>query len=101
MPRRKKWNRAVPEGNGPVRHDKVKPDEPTMADLYQMIKDRLDRSDRKFDELMEKTRDTNRGLSGLLRGDQKSRLAMEADVQSDSESYKCMKGAAAERVISK
>ena len=51
MPRKK--SKAVTEGNGPIPHGDVGPDQPTMADLYRMIKEILDKSDRKLDELTE------------------------------------------------
>ena len=65
MPRN--WSKVVPEGNAPVRHDKVGPNQPTLADLYQMIEERFgrqqkhmerhfDQQDQKSDKLMEETR---------------------------------------------
>ena len=40
MPRKK--SKAVPAGNGPVpQHDEIGCDEPTMTDLYRMIKKEL------------------------------------------------------------
>ena len=36
--------KAVPEGDGPVpRHDKFGPDQPTLADIYRLFEERLDR----------------------------------------------------------
>ena len=43
----------VPKGNGPVCHDEVGPDQPTLADLYRMIEEHFDKLDRKLDELTE------------------------------------------------
>ena len=37
------WSKAVPEGSGPVRHDEVGLDQPTLADLCQMIEEMFDR----------------------------------------------------------
>ena len=59
MPR--KQSKAVPEGNGPVpQHDEFEPDQPTLADIYRLFEERLDRQlDRMkshFDELAEKMR---------------------------------------------
>ena len=59
MPR--KWSKAVPEGNGCVPyHDEFRSDQPTMAELYRMIVERMksqfDQQDEKLDGLMEKTR---------------------------------------------
>ena len=54
------WSKAVSESNGPVPHqDKVGPDQPTIADLYRTIVERFDRSDKQFDKLLDKTRETN------------------------------------------
>ena len=62
MPR--KWSKAVPEGNGPVPHqDEFGPNQPTLADVNRLFKERLDRQLKLMkshfdvlDELMEKTR---------------------------------------------
>ena len=64
-----------------------------------MIKERFDKSDRKLDELMEKTRDTNLRLARLLHGAQQPCLAMEAGVKSDTNSRKRMEDVAAKRVM--
>ena len=108
MPR--KWIKAVPEGNGPVpHHDEVGPDQPTMVDLYRMIKERFDRSDsnmdkmtslfgrsdRKLDELTEKMRATRQRLAGLEQDTRQPRLAMEADVPTDTKTCKRTENAAA------
>ena len=58
MPR--KWSEAVPEGNSPIPHDEVGSDPPTMADLYRIIEERFDTSDRKLNELTEKIRGKNK-----------------------------------------
>ena len=47
MPR--KWSKAVPEGNGPVPDDEVGSGQPTIADLYRIIKERSEESDRKLE----------------------------------------------------
>ena len=50
MPRKR--SKTVPEGNGPVpRHNESESDQPTMVDLYQIVMERFDRSDKQFDEL--------------------------------------------------
>ena len=46
---------------------------------------------------MEKTKETNRPLAGLLHGDQQPRLAMEADVKSDTNTRKRAEDAAADQ----
>ena len=97
MPRIK--SKAVPEGNGPVpHHDEFGFDEPTMADLYRMIKERFDRSDEKFDERTETMKATNQRLAGLQDGARQSCLAKEADVEPDTKTRKRTEGAAADRV---
>ena len=65
-----------------------------------MIKEQFEESDRKLDEFTEKMRETNRRLAGLLHGAQQSRLAMEADVKSDTKTRNRMGDVAADRVIS-
>ena len=52
---------------------------PTMVELYRIIKERFDRSDKQFDELTEKMRATNQRLAGLQHEDRQPRLAKEAD----------------------
>ena len=54
------WNRStpVPEGNGPIRHDELGPDQPTLADLYRIIEELFDKSDRKLDELADEMKAT-------------------------------------------
>ena len=87
MPRN--WSKAVPEGNGPVLHqDEFGPDQTTMADLYRIIIKRFDKSDKQFDELIEKTRETNQRLAGLEHEARQSRLAQEVDVKPDTKTDK-------------
>ena len=46
------WSKAVPEGNCPVlRQDEFGSDQPTIADIYRMIKERFDQSDRYLDRM--------------------------------------------------
>ena len=57
MPRN--WSEAVPEGNGPVAQLKeFKSGQPMLVDVYQMLEELFDRSDRKMDELTDKVRKT-------------------------------------------
>ena len=107
MPRNR--SEAVPEGNDPVPHqDEFGPDQPTMADLYQMIEERFDRQlnlikshfdqqDEKLDELMEKMTETNQRLAGLEHKARQPRLAMEVDVTPDTKTRKRTEDAAADR----
>ena len=74
-------SKAVPESNGPAPHDDYGYGEPTMAELYRMLKERSDRMDKNFDrmtshfgrqekkldELIGKMRATNQRLAGLQR----------------------------------
>ena len=97
MPRN--WNKAVPEGNGPIPHqDEFGSHEPTMADFYRMIKEPYDESDMKLDKLAEKMRESKQRLAGLKQEAQQPRLAMEADVKSDTKTRKRMEDAAADQI---
>ena len=97
----RKWSKAVPEGNGLVpQQDEFGLEQPTLAEFYRMIEEGFDRSDRKLDELIEKTREGNRRLAGLLHGSQQPRLAKEADVKSDTKTHKRTEDVAADRVTS-
>ena len=49
-----KESEAVHEGNGPIpQQEEFGSDEPTLADVYRMFKERFDRWDRKLDEMAE------------------------------------------------
>ena len=53
MPR--KESEAVPEGNGSIlQQEEFGSGQPTMEDVYRMIKEAFDRSDRKLDEILDK-----------------------------------------------
>ena len=55
----RKEDKAVFEGNGPVPHqEEFGPGQPTLADVYRMMEKRLDRLDRKLDELADQMRET-------------------------------------------
>ena len=95
MPR--KWSKAAPEGNSHVPHDEVGPDQPTMVDLYQMIEELFHKSDRELDELAEEMRGTRQRLAGLKQKAQLPRLAMEADVKSDTKTRMRMEDAVADQ----
>ena len=56
-------SKAAPEGNGPVpHHDELGTDQCTLADIYRLFAERLDRQLNEmkshFDELKEKMRET-------------------------------------------
>ena len=57
MPRN--WSKAVSEGNGPVpQQQELGSGQPTLADVYQMVKVLFDKSDKKMDEHAEEMRVT-------------------------------------------
>ena len=93
MPR--KESEAVPEGNGLVpQQEQFGSDQPTMADVYRMIEELFDRSDRKFDELTGEMRGTRRRVASLEEDARQPRLAMEADGPSDTKTRERTEGAA-------
>ena len=58
MPRN--WSKTVPEGNGPVpQQQELGSGQPTLADVYQMVKELFDKSDKKMDEHAEEMRATD------------------------------------------
>ena len=99
----RKWSKAIPEGNDPVPHqEEIGPDQPTLADVYRLFEERFDRQLKlmkshfdQLDELMEKTRETNRSLAGLEQEARQPRLATKADVPADTKTRKRMDDAAA------
>ena len=95
MPR--KWSKAVPDGNGPVSHDEVGLDQPTMANLYGMVKERFNKSDRKLDELTKEMRGTRQRLGGLKQNARQPRLATEADVPTNTKTCKRMEDTTADQ----
>ena len=111
MPRN--WSKAVPEGNGPVpQREEFRPDQPTLADVYRLFEERLDRhlnlikshfdqQDKKLNELMAKTKETKHRSAGLEQEARQPSLATEADAPTDTKTRNRTEGAAAaERVIS-
>ena len=107
MPR--KESEAVPEGNCPVpQQEEFGSGQPTLADVYRMVKKRFDQSDRywhrmkshfdqqvkKLHELMEMMRGTSQRLAGLEQDARQPRLAMETDVQADTKTHERTEGAA-------
>ena len=54
------WSKTVPEGNGPVpQQQELGSGQPTLADVYQMVKELFDKSDKKMDEHAEEMRATD------------------------------------------
>ena len=97
MPRN--WSKAVPEGNGPTpQQEEFESGQPTLADMYRVMKERFDQSDKYWDsmkshfdqqektldELMEMTRGISQRLAGLEQDAWQPRLATEAGVQPDT-----------------
>ena len=93
MPRNR--STAVPEGNSLIRHDEIGPDQPMLADIYRMIEEVFDKSDRKLDELADEMRATKQRLAGLEQVAWQPRLVMEADVPPDTKTRERTEGAAA------
>ena len=83
MPRN--WSKAVSEGNGPVPPQKeFGSGPPTLADIYRMIEELFDTSDRKVDELAGERRVTDQRSASLEQDARQPRLAMEADGSADA-----------------
>ena len=97
MPR--KWSRAVPEGNDPVPHDEVGPDQLTMADLYRMTEELFDQSHRKLDELTEEMRGARPRLADLEQDTRQPRLAIEVNGPTDTKTRKRTENAAADQEL--
>ena len=98
------WIKAVSEGNSPVpQQEEFGSDEPTLlADVCRLLKERFDRQLKvtkshfdKVDKLADKLRATKQHLAGLEQDPRRPRLAMEADVSSDTKNHKRMKDAVA------
>ena len=94
MPRN--WSEAVPEGNGPVpRQEEFGSDQPTLVDVYRMIEELFDKSDRKLDELTANLRATDQRLATLEQDTRQPRLVMqEAARPSDITTRERTEGAA-------
>ena len=93
MPRN--WSEAVPEGNGPgPQQEELGSGQPTLADVYRMIKELFDKSNRKMDELSDEIRRMDQHLAGLEQDARQPRLAMEADGPSDTKTRERTEGAA-------
>ena len=94
MPRN--WSTAVPDGNCPVsQHDEFGPDQPTLADLYRMVEEPFDKSDRKLDGLADEIRVITQRSAGLEQDARQPRLAMKEDVPSDTKTRERTESAAA------
>ena len=92
MPR--KWRKAVPEANSSVPHE-VGPDQRRMMDLYRMVEKLFDESDGKLNKRTKEMKGTRHRLAGLEQEDARQpRLAIEADVPSNTKTRKRMENVA-------
>ena len=93
MPRN--WSEAVPESNSPGPQQKeFGSDQPTLADIYRMMEELFDKSDRKLNEHAEVMRGTDKRLASLEQDARQPRLAMEVDVPADKKTRERTEGAA-------
>ena len=93
MPR--KESEAVPEGNGPVpQQEEFGSGQPTLADVYRMMEELFDRSDKKLKEMVEEMRVMDHRASSLEQDARQPRLAMVADGQADVKTRERTEGAA-------
>ena len=91
MPR--KESEVVLEGDGPVhQREEFGSGQPTLEDVYQMMKEALDRWDKKLNEILERM---DQYITRLEYGARQPRLATEADgQQADTKTCERMEGAA-------
>ena len=104
MPR--KENEAVPEGNGPVpQQEEFGSGEPTLADVYRLLKERFDRQqkitdsyfdrwNRKLDESSDETRVMDQHAASLEQDARQPRLAIVADGPVNTKTRERTEGAA-------
>ena len=78
IPRTK--SKAVPEGNGPFPHDEYGSCEPTTADIYPLLKERFDKTDKHLKKLTGEMKRTNQRLAGLQHQAQQPRLTAKSDI---------------------
>ena len=94
MPRN--WSKAIPEGNGPVpQREKFGSDQPTLADVYRIIEELSDKSDRKLDELTENLKRANQRVASLEQDARQPHHAIEVDVPEYKKTRESKEGAAA------
>ena len=79
------WSKAVPESNGPVpQQEEFRSDQPTLVDVYRIFEERFDRQLEIMDELVLEMRATEQRSASLEHNTRQRRLAMKADVASDT-----------------
>ena len=99
----RKASEAVPDGNGPVpQKEELGSGQPTMEDVYRMMKEAFDRWDKKMDEISDKMEkyieergSIDQRLTRLEHGARQPRVAMEADGQANTKTRKRTEGAGA------
>ena len=97
-----KASEAVPEGNGPIlQQEEFGSGQPTMGDVYRMMKEAFDRWDRKLDgisgkmeEYVEERTSIDQRLTRLEHGARQPRLVMEADGHANTKTRELTEGAA-------
>ena len=95
----RKASEAVPEGNDPVpQKEELGSGQPMMEDVYRMMKEALDRWDKKLnkisDKMEEQTEVLKNRLTRLEHGARQPRLAMETDGQASTKTRERTEGAA-------
>ena len=95
----RKASEAVPESNDPVpQKEELGSGQPTMDDVYRMMKGAFDRRDKKLNEISnkmeEQTELLEKRLTRLEHGARQSRLAMEVDGPADTKTRERREGAA-------
>ena len=81
----RKASEAVPEGNDPVpRKEELESGQPTMEDVYRMMKEAFDRWDKKLDEISDEMKKMDLHVTRLEHGARQPRVPMEADEQAST-----------------
>ena len=94
------WSKAIPEGIGLVpQQEEFVSDQPALADVYRLFEESFDRwlkvMKSRFGQQETKLRATERRSASLEQDARQPRLAMEADVPSDTKTCQRTEGAAA------
>ena len=92
----RKASEAVSEGNNPVpQKEELESGQPTMEDVYRMMKEAFDRWDKKLDEISDEMKMTDQHVTRLEHGARQPRPALEADGQASTKTRERTEGAAA------
>ena len=90
----RKASEAVPEGNDPVPlKEELGSGQPTMEDVYRMMKEAFDRWDKKLDEISGEMKKMDQHVTRLDHGARQRRLAMEADGRASTKTRERTEGA--------